>query len=194
MAEDRRIRIGEAAIRVLAREGLRGLTHRAVDRAAELPPGSTSYYVSTRSALIQLAATRLADRSRADIAALFGELRSRSTAGSTDGVTALATLLADFLRRMAAREEDQRARFALLIDIAERDAVQQILAAATPATPDALAAAAAAFREFGVELDGPQVSQLLRLVDALLFSLVTGGDDLDVEGILRSYLAARPLR
>ncbi|SDL36900.1 hypothetical protein SAMN05421869_12541 [Nonomuraea jiangxiensis] len=41
------------AIRLLAAEGMRGLTHRAVDRAADLPDGSTPYYVRTRQALLE---------------------------------------------------------------------------------------------------------------------------------------------
>jgi len=35
--------ITDAAIEVLAAQGVKGLTHRAVDTAADLPPGSTSY-------------------------------------------------------------------------------------------------------------------------------------------------------
>ncbi|WP_344429733.1 TetR/AcrR family transcriptional regulator [Amycolatopsis minnesotensis] len=58
---DRVARIGDAAIEVLAEEGMRGLTHRAVDRAAELPPGSTSYYARTRAALLELAVTRMVE-------------------------------------------------------------------------------------------------------------------------------------
>jgi hypothetical protein len=45
--------IADAAIGLLAAEGMRGLTHRTVDRAADLPKGSTSYYFRTRQALLQ---------------------------------------------------------------------------------------------------------------------------------------------
>src|ERR1700712_1306536 len=41
-----------AAVRVVARSGLRGLTHRAVDREAGLPEGSCSAYMRTRLALL----------------------------------------------------------------------------------------------------------------------------------------------
>ena len=47
----RRAEIADAAISTLARDGMRGLTHRAVDRAAGLPEGSASYYFRTRQAL-----------------------------------------------------------------------------------------------------------------------------------------------
>lgn len=51
--------IGDAAIEVIAAEGLRGLTHRAVDRRAGLPLGSTSYYARTRAALLSLTFARI---------------------------------------------------------------------------------------------------------------------------------------
>ena len=51
--------IGDAAIAVLAEHGARGLTHRAVDQAAGLPPGTTSNYARTRAALLTLTLTRI---------------------------------------------------------------------------------------------------------------------------------------
>lgn len=45
-------RILEAATRVVAAKGMRGLTHRAVDAEAGLPQGSTSGYLRTRMALV----------------------------------------------------------------------------------------------------------------------------------------------
>jgi hypothetical protein len=65
---------------VLARDGSRGLTHRAVDRELELPNGSTSYYFSRRSALLLAAAEHLAQLDRADVEA---------TANRRDGVAEL---------------------------------------------------------------------------------------------------------
>ncbi|MFJ4104705.1 TetR/AcrR family transcriptional regulator [Amycolatopsis japonica] len=57
----RKATIGDAAIEVIAAEGMRGLTHRAVDRFAGLPPGSTSYYARTRAALLELAISRMVE-------------------------------------------------------------------------------------------------------------------------------------
>ncbi|MBF8185026.1 TetR family transcriptional regulator [Nonomuraea sp. K274] len=48
----RRDRIADAAIAVLAEQGSRGLTHRAVDTAAAVPAGTTSRYFRTRDALV----------------------------------------------------------------------------------------------------------------------------------------------
>ena len=58
----RRDLITSTAIETLAGRGMRGLTHRAVDQAAGLPAGSTSYYFRTREALLQATVERLADR------------------------------------------------------------------------------------------------------------------------------------
>ena len=61
---DRRELIADAAIAVLEAEGGRGLTHRAVDRRAGLPQGSTSNYFATREALLTAALHRLVELER----------------------------------------------------------------------------------------------------------------------------------
>jgi AcrR family transcriptional regulator len=61
LATDRRAAIADAAIAVLEAEGGRGLTHRAVDRRAGLPEGSTSNYFQTREALLEAALQRLVE-------------------------------------------------------------------------------------------------------------------------------------
>jgi len=48
----RRDVVTDSAIAVVAEQGVRGLTHRAVDALAELPVGSTSNVYRTRDALI----------------------------------------------------------------------------------------------------------------------------------------------
>jgi DNA-binding transcriptional regulator YbjK len=59
LGEARRDAIADAAIHLVATQGLRGLTHRAVDAAAGLPPGSTSYYLRTRKALLSACVDRM---------------------------------------------------------------------------------------------------------------------------------------
>ena len=66
-SDERRTRIADAALTLLAREGARGLTHRAVDVELQLPSGSTSYYCRTRSALLLTAAERLLELDTADM-------------------------------------------------------------------------------------------------------------------------------
>lgn len=59
---DRRAALTDAAISVVAEQGLRGLTHRAVDAAARLPQGSTSNHFRTRAALVEAVAERIEAR------------------------------------------------------------------------------------------------------------------------------------
>ena len=59
LGEERRAAIADAAIRLVATRGVRGLTHRAVDAELRLPAGSTSYYLRTRHALLAACVERL---------------------------------------------------------------------------------------------------------------------------------------
>lgn len=71
----RRAAIADAAITVLATDGSRGLTHRAIDRQLGLPEGSTSAYLRTRASLFVAATGRLADLDRAALDELHRRLR-----------------------------------------------------------------------------------------------------------------------
>lgn len=70
----RRREILAAATTVLARTGNRGLTHRAVDREAGLPEGSSSAYFRTRDALLGALGDFVADRLATDVASLGARL------------------------------------------------------------------------------------------------------------------------
>ncbi|NYG58314.1 DNA-binding transcriptional regulator YbjK [Nocardioides daedukensis] len=63
-----------AAMEVVAENGLRGLTHRAVDRKAGLPEGSCSGYLRTRSALQGALASFVAARLEDDVRRLADEI------------------------------------------------------------------------------------------------------------------------
>jgi DNA-binding transcriptional regulator YbjK len=64
----RRDHLADAAIELLAREGARGLTHRAVDAEAGEPAGTTSRYFRTRDALMAAVVERVRDLHLADLA------------------------------------------------------------------------------------------------------------------------------
>ncbi|WP_433256074.1 TetR/AcrR family transcriptional regulator [Streptosporangium sp. CA-135522] len=64
---DRRAVLADAAIELVAARGIRGLTHRAVDAQAEMPPGTTSAYYRTWKALLTGLVRRLADLDRIDL-------------------------------------------------------------------------------------------------------------------------------
>ncbi len=69
----------DAAIDVLAREGARGLTFRAVDAQAGVPGGTASNYFANRDDLLTQAGGRIYERLEPDAAAM-----ARSLAGPRD--------------------------------------------------------------------------------------------------------------
>ncbi len=111
---ERARQVGDAAITVLAEHGARGLTHRAVDQAAGLPPGTTSNYARTRAALLTLTLARIAELDAADAAG--GWPGSGSGAGLADG-------LARMLHRRITDTQARRrvlARFELAFEATRR--------------------------------------------------------------------------
>ena len=81
----RRAEIADAAITTLARDGMRGLTHRAVDRTAGLPEGSASYYFRTRQALLKATVDRLAELDSTDMAASSGRFEDLGPTVTAEG-------------------------------------------------------------------------------------------------------------
>src|SRR3954452_1661314 len=77
-----------SALSVVSQQGLRGLTHRAVDREAGLPEGSCSAYLRTREALILALSEYVADR----MAARVGDLGAALAGWSLDDDQAYATV------------------------------------------------------------------------------------------------------
>ncbi len=90
---NRREVLADAATEVLAAEGARGLTHRAVDRQAWVPLGTTKNYFPTRDALFMAVASRMADQH----AAAVQQLREQTPDGVTSGD--VAALYAAMLQR-----------------------------------------------------------------------------------------------
>ncbi len=89
-----------SATQVVADEGLRGLTHRAVDRRAGLPEGSCSAYLRTRQALVAGLTSYVAERVAGDVRALAEEL-AEAPAGQDEAVERTTRL---FLRWVGERE------------------------------------------------------------------------------------------
>ena len=114
MASDRRTLIADATIVTIAREGMRGLTHRAVDRAAGLPEGSTSYYFRTRESLLFAALARMAELDTADV----GDLPNLGGRADLDELTDLVTALIQ--RWLTAGRERTLARYELTLESTRR--------------------------------------------------------------------------
>jgi len=114
VAQDRRTSIADAAISTLAHSGSRGLTHRAVDRAAGLPLGSTSYYFRTRAELLQAAVDRLAELDGAAV--------------ELEGADSLAHDLARVVDQLLTTERDRLlARYELALESVRRPELRDLM-------------------------------------------------------------------
>ncbi|WP_091232376.1 TetR/AcrR family transcriptional regulator [Microbacterium sp. 3J1] len=121
--DTRRRAIADAGLQVLAAEGSRGLTHRAIDVAAQVPVGTTSNYFRSRDALIEGLVERIGER----LAPSDEDLRRRST-GAPD-----KALFADYLRDIVRRLSDDRnvtiALFELRLESSRRPEVAAMMGA-----------------------------------------------------------------
>lgn len=97
----RRRQLLDAARHVIADEGLKGLTHRAVDRQAGLPEGSCSAYWRTRNALQAALTEYVAASLLADVDGLTEQIR---VCGPDDEQASVAATLELFLRWLDQRE------------------------------------------------------------------------------------------
>ncbi|MBX3194927.1 MAG: hypothetical protein KF727_07490 [Microbacteriaceae bacterium] len=209
MAEspDRRDLIADAAIAIIARDGLRALTHRAVDREAGLPAGSTSYYVRTRRQLIELVVHRLAGRTRADFEAAGSRAGAAPAADSPAAATAEATpeatvettvaAMVAVLNRITARSADQLARFALVVELRDDPELHALLTSASPIQAGMLAAARRTLEALGVTDSEIHARGLVALADGMVHHLLAGsgterGSRADPEAVFRAYLTGLP--
>ncbi|MCX4824561.1 TetR family transcriptional regulator [Streptomyces sp. NBC_01142] len=163
--QDRRTLIADAAISTVATAGLRGLTHRAVDSAAGLPAGSTSYYFRTRSALISACYLRLAELSVADVDRWEAGRGRLDVESAADG---LAALLHHWLT--AARDR-QLARFELTLEATRRPELRADLHTAGLA---ARSKAATLLAALGAPHPAPAAELLVAWTDGLLYDRLAG--------------------
>lgn len=102
---------------MLAAEGAKGLSHPKVDRYAQVPNGSTSFYFRTRSALLRATAERLAELDLADLMSVANPNESGDSLTS-GRASRLATMV--MLSAEEPRLTRTKARFELLLQ-ANRD-------------------------------------------------------------------------
>ena len=101
----------------MAAEGAKGLSHPKVDRYAQVPTGSTSFYFRTRSALLRATAERLAELDLADLMSVAdpNESGDSLTSGRASRLATMVMLSAE-----EPRLTRTKARFELLLQ-ANRD-------------------------------------------------------------------------
>jgi AcrR family transcriptional regulator len=121
--DSRRRAIADAGLTVLAREGSRGLTHRAVDVAAQVPTGTTSNYFRSRDALIEGLVERIGER----LAPTPQDLERRATA--PPGPALFADYIRDIVRRLTEDRDVTLALFELRLEGGRRPEVAAVLGA-----------------------------------------------------------------
>jgi DNA-binding transcriptional regulator YbjK len=153
--------IADAAISVLAQQGSRGLTHRAVDSHAGLPEGSTSNLFRTRGALIEAVLDRHVERELELLDAVRRNLPEKGI--DSDYVAALTS---GFIEATVAADSSDLAacRYELFLEVRR-----------TPELAERLAKVRASFEqlgsvllsEIGIENNPSAATAVVALLDGL---------------------------
>ena len=184
----RRAEIADAAISTLARDGMRGLTHRAVDRAAGLSEGSASYYFRTRQALLTATVERLAELDSAEMLPSTG-LPVQSGHELDAFALAAAAIIENWL---TTGRERQLARYELALEATRRPELRDALVASGAAIR---AMVASQFAAAGIGQPGQRAADFVAFVDGLVFDQIAGAGarnltSADLAAAIRALLAA----
>lgn len=119
--DQRRAALVDAAIEVLAGQGARGLTFRAVDAEAAVPTGTASNYFSNRDDLLTQAGARVYERLQPDEATI-----ARQRAAGRDR-EAYAELMRGLVDRIAAFRTGYLALLELRLEATRRPGLRAVL-------------------------------------------------------------------
>ncbi|GLX35249.1 TetR/AcrR family transcriptional regulator [Streptomyces lavendulae] len=129
--DQRRTALVDAAIEVLAKEGARGLTFRAVDNEAAVPIGTASNYFRNRDELLTQAGARVYERLQPD-----EETIARQQTAGRDRET-YVTLMRELVGRVASFRTGYLALLELRLEATRRPELREILTARVRADVDA---------------------------------------------------------
>ena len=127
-SEHRRKEILDAALRIVAREGIRGVKHRAVAKEANVPLASTTYYFKDIEELISDAFMLFAEKSLQVLDLFYGELHNlvanyeikeiqRDAEVREKFITALVDMGAGYIKaQVKFRKQDLLAEMAFLLE------------------------------------------------------------------------------
>jgi DNA-binding transcriptional regulator YbjK len=189
----RRAVIADAAISTIARNGMRGLTHRAVDRAAGLPEGSASYYFRTRQALLQATVERLAELTSADLqgsAAALDGIAPPPPGRDLDDLAAFAAAVVESW--LTTGRERLLARYELALEATRRPELRETLVDSGTAIRAVVASRLAAA---GVREPDKRAADFTAFIDGLLFDQIAGAGtrgltDADLRATIAALLTA----
>jgi DNA-binding transcriptional regulator YbjK len=173
----------DAALELLGEAGIRALTHGAVDRHGDLPPGTTSNYFRTRDALLSGALDHLAHREMALIASVqSSQPEDASVASLVDEATGMVGFL------LGPGRTQTLARHAIFLEAAWRPELRPSLLAATAPFWDLLSDR---LTRLGAPTPDAAARTLLSCIDGLILDqLIRPQQDFDARSALEPLIAA----
>lgn len=197
--EQRRTLLVDSALELLAESGVHGLTHRTVERRAELPTGTASNYFRTREALLVAAAQRVGELHRADMAAAQTAWAATSLTPAAGGASAAGQTIELITASLVAAATLHRTRYLAVFELRMESLRRPALARALEDVVSTTSAFTAGHHAgLGLDIPPDRIPLLVALYGGVLYTLVTdpGGDvDADrvralvtamVDGVLRS--------
>ena len=117
----RRSELADAGLRLLAAEGARGLTHRAIDEEAAVPRGTTSNYFKTRADVIAGLIERIGER-LAPSAEVHSPLAAQPPSPDLFGA-----YIRDIVARLLTNRDVTLALFELRLEASRRPEIRDML-------------------------------------------------------------------
>lgn len=172
-SRQRRQKLLDATIEIMAEQGLAAVTHRAVAAAAELPPSSTSYFFESIDELMAEAVTAAMNREVARLTELEGAVG--------DGPASTGRLIrsfADFIRN----EHDPHtiAQFEIYLYASRKPELRGRVVAIIEATREL---AQAALNASGIE-NPLAAASMLAMIDGFALHRIANPDGADIESLL----------
>lgn len=161
---ERRTLLSDAAVRVLAHQGSRGLTHRTIDAEAGVPKGTTSNYFATRDEIVDAILARIGERLTPD-PQVHAALAER-----TPGIELFTDYLRDIVRRLTSDADATIALFELRLEATRRPHVAEVL---TRWRRDGLAADIEFNTSMGLPGEAADISLFHYAIDGLVLDRLT---------------------
>lgn len=117
----RRSELADAGLRILAREGARGLTHRAIDDEAGVPKGTASNYFRSRNDVVSGLVDRIGERLAPDPSV------HTPLAAQPPGPELFAAYIRDIVARLLGNPDVTLALFELRLEASRRPEVREVL-------------------------------------------------------------------
>lgn len=175
-------------MRLIAAQGLRALTHRAVDRTAGIAEGGTSYHARTRRALLELIVDELAARSVTDAERCLQLLHEQTRDDSSIELEVVTRAVSELIETLWARSDDIRARYALLLELDPHDPVRERLAERSDVHRALSDETCSVLQRAGVGNARMRAAELLALADALLMRRAVTLTEAPTVPILEGYV------